>query len=75
MKMHLSGGAEAVTASAHKLARIIYAMVTGRVEYDESCFAEIEQRNRERARLRFIKQAEKFGFRLTPIHAGTEFVS
>jgi transposase len=68
MKMQLQGGAEAVTAAAHKLARIIYAMVTKSVEYDESCFAEIEKRNRERARRRFIKQAHKFGFTLTPVH-------
>jgi len=75
MKMHLSGGAEAVTAAAHKLARIIFAMVTRRLEYDETHFAEIEQRNRQRARLRFIKQAEKFGFRLTPIQPAAQFVS
>lgn len=75
MKMQLSGGAEAVTAAAHKLARIIYAMVTHQVEYDETRFAEIEQRNHERARQRFIKQAQKFGFRLTPIQAAAEFVS
>jgi len=75
MKMHLSGGAEAVTTAAHKLARIIYAMVTQQSEYDETRFAEIEQRNQQRARLRFIKQAEKFGFRLTPIQSAAEFVS
>lgn len=75
MKMHLSGGPEAITAAAHKLARIIYAMVTHQAEYDETRFAEIEQRNNQRARLRFIKQAEKFGFRLTPIHPAAEIVS
>lgn len=75
MKMHLSGGPEAITAAAHKLARIIYAMMTRRVEYDETQFAEIEQRHNQRARLRFIKQAQKFGFRLTPIQAATESVS
>jgi Transposase IS116/IS110/IS902 family./Transposase. len=75
MKMQLSGGAEAVTAAAHKLARIIWAMVTHQVEYDETRFAEIEQKHRERSRLRFIKQAEKFGFRLTPIQPAAGFVS
>ncbi len=75
MKMHLSGGAEAVTTTAHKLARIIYAMVTRQLEYDATCFAEIEQRSHERARLRLIKQAEKFGFRLTPIQTAGGFVS
>jgi transposase len=75
MKIQLNGGPEAITAAAHKLARIIYAMVTKRAEYDEAHFAEIENRNRKRARLRFIKQAHKFGFHLTPIQPAVEFVS
>lgn len=75
MKMQLSGGAEAVTAAAHKLARIIYAMITRRVEYHEGQFAEIEQRNNQRSRVRFMKQAQKFGFRLIPVQAVTESVS
>ena len=75
MKMQLSGGPEAITAAAHKLARIIYAMVTSCVEYDETRFAQIEQRTHDRTRLRFIKQAAKFGFRLTPIQAEAGFVS
>ena len=39
MKMQFDGGAEAITAAAHKLARIIFAMMTRRVEYDETHFA------------------------------------
>ena len=69
MKMHLRGGPEAITAAAHKLARIIYAMVTKRAEYDESRFAEIEKRNHQRARQRLAKQALKLGFLLAPIQA------
>jgi transposase len=48
MKMQLNGGPEAITAAAPKLARIIYAMVTKRAEYDEARFAAIEKRERER---------------------------
>ncbi len=48
--MQLDGGAGVVTAAAHKLARIIYAMVTKEAEYDESRFAEIEKRDLERFR-------------------------
>ena len=75
MKMQLNGGPEAITAAAHKLARIIYAMVTKRVEYDESHFAEIEKRNHQRARQRLSKQARKLGFVLAPIQPSAEFVS
>jgi transposase len=75
MKVQLDGGAEAVTAAAHKLARIIYAMVTKRAEYDESRFAEIEKRDRQRARQRLTKQARKLGFLLTPLEASADFVS
>lgn len=75
MKMQLNGGPEAITAAAHKLARIIYAMVTKRTEYDETRFAEIEKRGRERARQRLTKQARKLGFTLAPLQASGEFVS
>ena len=75
MKIQLSGAAEALTAAAHKLARIIYAMITKRVEYDEGRFAEIEKRSRERARQRLAKQARKLGFTLAPLQASGEFVS
>jgi transposase len=75
MKMRLSAAPEAITAAAHKLARIIYAMITKQVEYDESHFAEIEKRDRERARQRLIKQARNLGFTLTPLQTSGEFVS
>lgn len=75
MKMQLDGGPEAITAAAHKLARIIYAMVTKRAEYDENRFAEIEKQNRERIRQRLTKQARKLGFVLTPLKTSAESVS
>jgi transposase len=75
MKMQRNGGPEAIPAAAHKLARIIYAMVTKRAKYDEARFAAIEKRERERARHRLTKQARKLGFVLTPLQPPAELVS
>ena len=75
MKMQLDGGSEAIVAAAHKLARVIYAMITKRTEYDETRFAEIEKRNQQRVRLRLAKQASKLGYILTPVEPAAEFVS
>jgi len=66
MKAKLGGGPQAITAAAHKLARIIYTLVTKRVEYDESQFARIEQRAQDRQRQRLIKQARTLGYILVP---------
>jgi transposase len=66
MKAQLDSGPQAVTAAAHKLSRIIYAMVTKRVEYDETRFADIEKRSHERHRQRLAKQALKLGCLLVP---------
>lgn len=75
MKMQLNGAAEAITAAAHKLARIIYAMIKQKTEYDETRFADIEKRNQQRSRIRLTKQAQKLGFTLTPLQPSAEVVS
>jgi transposase len=72
MKIQLNSGPQAITAAAHKLARIIYAMVTQRLEYDETRFAEIEKTHNERSRHRLAKQARRLGFVLTPIQSPAE---
>jgi len=61
------GPAEALTAAAHKLARIIYRLVNKREAYNESVFAEIEQRHARRQRLWLSKQAQRYGYILTPV--------
>jgi len=67
MKSALQGGApEAITAAAHKLARIAYTLITRKQEYDESRFQAAEKRNAERQRQRIIKQARKWGLVLVP---------
>jgi len=76
LRARLPGGApEAITAAAHKLARIIYTLITGKQEYDESRYAEAEKRNAEKQRQRLIKQARKWGLILVPATAAAPSVS
>lgn len=61
------GPPKAITATAHKLARILYHLVTTRQPYDESVFARHEQLHRQRATRRLHNQAEALGFQLIPV--------
>src|SRR6266404_4245321 len=54
----------AITATAHKLARIIYHIVTTRQDYDETICVQNEVRNRECLEARLRKQARQLGFQL-----------
>jgi hypothetical protein len=55
------GAPKAITATAHKLARIIYHMVTTRQAYDESICVQNEMQNRRRLEARLRKQARDLG--------------
>jgi len=66
MKVALGGGPQAITAAAHKLARIIYTLLTRQIEYDESRFAKIEKQDADKLHQRFIQQARRFGYTLVP---------
>jgi transposase len=59
------GTPAAITAAAHKLARILYHLITTRQSYQESTFTTMEERARQRQLLRLTKQAASFGFQLT----------
>ena len=63
MKSRL-GTPKALTAAAHKLARIIYHMVTRRQEYDATVFQELERRVQDRKRMKLRIQARELGFDL-----------
>ena len=58
------GAPKAITATAHKLARIIYHMVTTRKAYDETICVQNELQNRQRLEARIRKQARELGFQL-----------
>jgi transposase len=63
------GAPEAITATAHKLARIYYAIVKHRRPYDETKIAGTPEAQALKRRQRLEKQAAKLGFTLTPLTA------
>lgn len=58
---------KAVTAAAHKLARLIYTMLTKGTEYTDQGQDYYEERYRQRVIHHLAKRAEKLGLQLTPI--------
>jgi hypothetical protein len=60
------GAPKAITATAHKLARIIYHMLATREGSDESIFASLEAAYLLRAQNRLQVQAKALGFTLLP---------
>ena len=58
------GAPKAITATAHKLARIIYHMVTTGQAYDETICAQNELQNRQRLEARLRKQARELGLQV-----------
>jgi transposase len=61
------GGPQAVTATAHKLARIIYAMLKNQTEYMAPSEHEYEQQARQRALKRLKRKAKTLGFQIVPV--------
>ncbi len=63
MKARL-GKAEGITATAHKMARIIYALITTGQTYDPSAVTKVTDSMRNRRLKNLRKQAEKLGMQL-----------
>jgi transposase len=63
------GPAAAITAMAHQLARIIWHLLTYRVAFDISIFAEIEKENEARRLKKLAAAARHMGYQLTPMPA------
>ena len=61
------GPAQANTAMAHKLARILWHQMTHKVAYDESFLAALDAHQEERRKKTLHKQATKLGFKLVPL--------
>jgi len=60
------GAPEAITATAHKLARIVYHLLTTHEPYDETRLAAAEADHRRRTESRLRAQARALGFHLVP---------
>jgi transposase len=63
------GAPKANTAAAHKLARILFHLLTAAQPFDENVFAADEQRRRRRMENRLCRQAREFGFQLVALPA------
>jgi transposase len=57
------GATAANTAAAHKLARIIYRLVTTKQPYDESVFNNINERFKQKRIQKLQKEAELLGYK------------
>jgi len=61
------GAPQAITATAHKLARIVYRLITTGQAYDESVFGSEVNKQAQRREKHLRKQAKNLGFQLVPI--------
>jgi transposase len=66
MKWRL-GAPAAVTATAHKLARIAYHMLSTKEPYSESILVQCDRQASTRVEVRLRRQAANLGFQLTPV--------
>jgi transposase len=61
------GAPKAITATAHKLARIIFHLVTTSQEFDDSKFASNQLRYQKRQEAKLRAKAKSMGFELIPL--------
>lgn len=66
------GAPKAITAVAHKLARLIYFLITKGVQYVEIGEKAYEQRYQERIIANLKRRAKELGFALSPMPANTQ---
>ena len=64
------GAPKAITAAAHKLARIIFHLITTRQEFDDSRFASDQLRYEKRQESKLRAKAKALGFQLIPADHG-----
>ena len=61
------GPQAAVTATAHRIARVFYAVVKNQTEYDETIWEKQDQHRRSRFEAKLKRQAQQIGYQLVPI--------
>jgi transposase len=61
------GAPKAITAAAHRLARIIFHLVTTKQEYDETYLAKEQLQHEQRQQTRLRAKAKTLGFQLVPL--------
>jgi hypothetical protein len=63
------GTAQATTATAHKIARVIYHLLRTKTPYSETIFHECDEQARQRAERRLRRHAAQLGFQVIPVIA------
>jgi hypothetical protein len=61
------GAPKAITAAAHKLARLIFHLVTTHQEFDDRKFAAAQMRYQKRQENKLRAAAKSMGFQLVPL--------
>jgi len=61
------GTAQAITATAHKIARVLYHVLLTKEPYAEAAFHRSDEHARRRAEMRLRKQAALLGFQIIPV--------
>jgi transposase len=61
------GAAQATTATAHKMARILYHVLRTKTPYNETIFHQCDEQARQRTENRLRKKAAEMGLQLVPI--------
>ncbi len=64
------GKPQAITATAHKLARIVFHLLSTKESYNEAIFHKSEEETIRRAEMRLRKQAAHLGFHIVPAENG-----
>ncbi len=63
------GTAQAITATAHKIARVLYHVLLTKEPYAETVFHQSEEHARRRAEMKLRKHAALLGFQVIPLSA------
>lgn len=66
------GTAQAVTATAHKIARVLYHVLSTRQPYTETVFHQFDEQARQRSEMCLRRQASQLGFQIIPKIATAE---
>jgi hypothetical protein len=64
------GKPQAITATAHKLSRIVFHLLSTKEAYNERVFHRPEEETLRRAEYKLRKQAAQLGFRVMPVENG-----
>ena len=63
------GPEQAIVATAHKIARVVYHLLTTKEPYREECAEEADRKRQERELKQLARRAQKLGYTLNPLAA------